>query len=322
MIRIRTLGLGKRFGDRVAVEGLSFEVHAGEVFGLLGPNGAGKTTTVRMLTGLLRPSEGSAEVCGLPLSAEGFSGASGGASGGAWGTEIRSKVGLLTETPGLYDRLTARENLSFFVKLHALEPEAAWRRAKGYLERLGLGGREEDAVGGWSKGMRQKLAFVRTLLHEPEVVFLDEPTSGLDPDSARIVRDEVATYAAGGRAVVLCSHNLPEVERLCNRVGVVQGRLLGMGAVAELRQGGLSLEIRLAEAGPSMIPRLLGGVPGVSAVRIDGPVLKMALDREERASEVVAELVRAGARLLSVVPHRRTLEEAYLEMTRAGGGVS
>ena len=196
---ISVRGLYRKFQDRVAVEGLSFEVAPGEVFGLLGPNGAGKTTTVRMLTGLLLPSGGEARVCGekIPV-VDG-------------GTALRRKVGLLTEQPGLYDRLTARENLTFFIRLNELDEKQAWKRCLRYLEQFGLKGREEEPVGGYSKGMRQKLAIIRTLVHEPQVLFLDEPTSGLDPESARTVRDAVAELASEGRTLVLCSHNLGEV---------------------------------------------------------------------------------------------------------------
>ena len=233
MTGIRVDGLGKRFGGRVAVEGLTFEVQPGEVFGLLGPNGAGKTTTVRMLTGLLEPTEGTAQVCGvaLPLTDE--------------GSALRRRVGLLTEQPGLYDRLTARENLQL---LHAAPrggPEAAWALALGYLERFGLSGREDEPVGGFSKGMRQKLAIVRTLVHEPEVIFLDEPTSGLDPLSARTVRDAIAELAAEGRTLVLCCHNLAEVERLCTRVAVIKTRLRTVASLQELRREGLALEVQV-----------------------------------------------------------------------------
>jgi ABC-2 type transport system ATP-binding protein len=302
VIRLRTASLGKRFGDRVAVQGLTFEVRAGEVFGLLGPNGAGKTTTVRMLTGLLMPSEGTAEVCGLAVTPVN-------------GTALRSRVGLLTETPGLYDRLTARENLAFFMRLHRLDASATWRRARSELALLGLAGREDEPCGGWSKGMRQKLAIVRSMLHRPEVLFLDEPTSGLDPDSARVVRELVASYAQEGHSVVLCSHNLPEVERLCERVGVVQGRLLGMGPVAELRRGELSLEVRL-QGDASRFCSRLAQLAGVSGCVAQGSLLKMALDGEERASEVVAALVGEDALVLAVTPHRRSLEEVYLALTR------
>jgi ABC-2 type transport system ATP-binding protein len=228
-------GLEKRFGARTAVRGLSFDVKPGEVFGLLGPNGAGKTTTVRMLTGLLTPSAGRGSVCGveLPLRSD------------ADGVLLRRRVGLLTEQPGLYDRPTARENLSFFMRLNEVDEAHAWKLAQSLLERFGLAGREDEPVGGFSKGMRQKLAIVRALVHSPEVVFLDEPTSWLDPQSGRVVRDAIAELASEGRTMVLCSHNLPEVERLCARVAVVKSTLRTVASLTELRREGLALDVQL-----------------------------------------------------------------------------
>ncbi|GMU61245.1 MAG: daunorubicin resistance protein DrrA family ABC transporter ATP-binding protein [Myxococcaceae bacterium] len=296
-------GLAKRFGERSAVSGLSFEVKQGEVFGLLGPNGAGKTTTVRMLTGLLNPSEGKANVCGveLPLSGD--------------GTALRKRVGLLTEQPGLYDRLTAHENLRFFIRLHELDEARAWARARKYLERFGLAGREEEPVGGFSKGMRQKLAIVRTLVHEPDVIFLDEPTSGLDPLSARTVRDAVAELAAEGRTLVLCSHNLAEVERLCTRVAVIKNTLRTVASLTELRREGLALDVQV-EGEAARFVSALRALPSPPGSQVEGSRLKVHLSGEAQAPDVVGALVAAGARIHSVTRAARPLEEAYLELVR------
>lgn len=296
-------GLEKKFGSRVAVTGLTFEVKAGEVFGLLGPNGAGKTTTVRMLTGLLAPSAGRGTVCGLSLGAD------------LDGTALRKKVGLLTEQPGLYERLSARENLTFFMRLHECESDATWKRTRRYLERFGLAGREDEPVGGFSKGMRQKLAIVRTLVHEPEVIFLDEPTSGLDPQSARTVRDAVAELAAEGRTLVLCSHNLAEVERLCTRVAVVKSHLRTVAALRELRREGLALELLLEGDAGTFVPAL-AALPFKPGSQHEGSKLKVMLTDEAQAPDVVTALVRAGARIHSVARAARPLEEAYLELVR------
>ncbi|MFZ5471972.1 MAG: ABC transporter ATP-binding protein [Myxococcota bacterium] len=298
---IEVVALAKRFGARTAVEGLSFEVRQGEVFGLLGPNGAGKTTTVRMLSALLSPSEGEARVCGLSLRED--------------GERLRQVVGLLTEHPGLYDRLSGKENLLFFIKLNELDERKAWPRAEHYLARFGLAGREHDACGTYSKGMRQKLAIVRALVHDPKVIFLDEPTSGLDPESARTVRDAVAELAAEGRTIVLCSHNLVEVERLCARVAVVKNRLLRVAEVSELRREGFALELTVeGEAARYLAPvRALPFAPTSSA---QGRLLKVLLSNEEQAPEVVAALVRAGARVYAAHRATRPLEEVYLELVR------
>ncbi len=303
MTGIRVQGLAKRFGSRTAVEGLTFEVRPGEVFGLLGPNGAGKTTTVRMLTGLLKPSEGEASVWGHEVRTQ--------------GEALRRTVGLLTEQPGLYDRLSARENLRFFMKLHELDESTAWPRVQAYLERFGLAGREGEPVGGFSKGMRQKLAIVRTLVHDPKVIFLDEPTSGLDPESARTVRDAVAELAAEGRTIVLCSHNLAEVERLCERVAIIRGRLLAMAPLGELRRAGQALDIQVEGDAGRFLPQL-ARLPFTPSVLNEGGRLKVMLTDDTQAPEVVACLVGAGARVHSVVPSHRPLEEVYLELIRQG----
>jgi len=300
---IRVQGLAKRFGHRTAVEGLTFEVSPGEVFGLLGPNGAGKTTTVRMLTGLLQPSEGEASVWGHSVRTQ--------------GEALRRAVGLLTEQPGLYDRLTARENLRFFMKLHELDEAAAWPRVQGYLQRFGLAGREDEPVGSFSKGMRQKLAIVRTLVHDPKVIFLDEPTSGLDPESARTVRDAVAELATEGRTIVLCSHNLSEVERLCERVAIIQGRLLAMAPLRELRRAGQALDIRVEGDAGRFVPELAKLAFAPNALS-EGSRLKVMLTDDAQAPDVVACLVSAGARVHSAVPSHRPLEEVYLELIRQG----
>jgi ABC-2 type transport system ATP-binding protein len=300
---IQVQGLAKRFGDRVAVEGLTFDVRPGEVFGLLGPNGAGKTTTVRMLTGLLQPSEGEAVVWGYSVRTQ--------------GEQLRRTVGLLTEQPGLYDRLTARENLRFFIKLHELDEAAAWPRARAYLERFGLAGREDEPCGSFSKGMRQKLAIVRTLVHDPKVIFLDEPTSGLDPESARTVRDAVAELATEGRTIVLCSHNLAEVERLCSRVAIIQGRLLALAPLGELRRSGQALDIRVEGEGERFLS-VLAALPFAPNVLNEGGRLKIMLTDDAQAPDVLACLVNAGARVHSAVPAHRPLEEVYLELIRQG----
>jgi ABC-2 type transport system ATP-binding protein len=296
-------GLSKSFGSRVAVSGLHFEVQPGEVFGLLGPNGAGKTTTVRMLSGGLRPSAGRATVCGvsLPLEDE--------------GTSLRQRIGVLTEQPGLYDRLTARENLEFFIRLYELPHRAAWARASSTLARFGLEGREDEPVGGFSKGMRQKLSIVRTLLHEPEVIFLDEPTSGLDPQSARVVRDAVQELAQQGRTLVLCSHNLAEVERLCTRVAIIKGHLRTVATLEVLRGEGSILEI-LVEGEARAWAAHLEALPWRPHVTAEGRKLKVNLASPESAPDVVAHLTSAGARIHSVMSAARPLEEAYLEMVR------
>ena len=295
--------LGKRFGARTAVEGLSFDVAAGEVFGLLGPNGAGKTTTVRMLAGLIAPSEGDARVCGLAVR-EG-------------GERLRAQVGLLTEQPGLYDRLSAKDNLRFFIKLHGLAEAPALARASEYLARFGLSGREDEPVGGFSKGMRQKLALVRTLVHDPKVVFLDEPTSGLDPESALTVREAIAELATTGKTVVLCSHNLAEVERLCQRVAGVKNRLVALAKVDALRKAKGALRVRLQ--GPAeRFRNALKPLPFAANALFEPDAIEVPLFEDAQAAQVLEALVQAGAKVFEARRGERALEEAYLELVEGG----
>jgi ABC-2 type transport system ATP-binding protein len=297
---IRTEELGKRFRDKVAVKGLSLEIPTGEVFGLLGPNGAGKTTTVRMLTALIAPTAGRAWVNGHEIGRE--------------DDRVRASVGILTETPGLYARLDAVQNLRLFAKLHALDDIG--RRVERYLRLLGLWERRRDPVGTFSKGMQQKLAIARALLHEPPVVFLDEPTAGLDPESARVVRDFVGELSGQGRTVLLCTHNLDEADRLCNRIGVLKQHLLHVDTPEGLRRGlyGRHVIVRLCNATPSHL-EVVRALPFVksAAPRADG--LRVTLDNPEVQNPIlVRALVEAGAEVQFVEEEAHSLEEAYFAL--------
>ena len=195
---IYTENLAKKFGTILAVDSLTLDVAEGEVFGFLGPNGAGKTTTVRMLTSLIGPTGGSATVAGFTV--------------GQQDTEIRRTVGVLTETPGMYDNLSAEYNLRIFAELYEVKDVKG--QVEKYLKMLGLYERRLDAAGTFSKGMKQKLAIARALLHEPRVLFLDEPTAGLDPEASHLVREFIAELKKEGRTIFLCTHNLDEADRL------------------------------------------------------------------------------------------------------------
>lgn len=220
--------LSRHFGARVAVEDVSFTVHAGEIVALLGPNGAGKTTTLRMLAGLLAPTSGGGTVAGVSLTAR-------------ESADVRPNVGLLTETPGLWDRLSVSTNLLTHARLHGL-PDPA-NRVRDVLEQLGLSDRTTDRAAQLSKGLRQRVALARALLHRPAVLLLDEPTSGLDPAAARSVRDLVSGLAANGAAVVLCTHDLREAETLAHRIGLMRTRLVDFGTLDDLGVGaGRTLE--------------------------------------------------------------------------------
>lgn len=211
--------LTKRFGALTAVDELSFAVAEGEVFGLLGHNGAGKTTTVRLLNGLLMSDNGRSSVLGFDPSRQ--------------GATLRKRTGVLTETPALDERLTARENLAIYADLFGVPPGDCKQRMTSLLETFGLSARADDRVGSYSNGMKQRLALA--LLHEPTVLFLDEPTAGLDPVAARGVHELIELFTSAGRAVLLCTHNLDEAQRLCDRVAILeQGHLLALGTPEEL----------------------------------------------------------------------------------------
>ncbi len=294
--------LTRAFGGRVAVDRLTLDIPAGRVFGFLGPNGAGKTTTVRMLTALIAPSGGTAVVAGRQL--------------GPDNDAIRRCVGILTETPGLYERLSALQNLVFFARLYDVPADTARARAEHYLRMMGLWERRNDIVAGFSKGMRQKLAIARALLHEPEIIFLDEPTSGLDPEAARMVRDFVKELRAEGRTIFLTTHNLPEADELCDLIGVFRTRLLRVDTPAALRAGlfGSGTLVRLG--GPAE-PWLAAAraLPFVRDASAEADLLSVSLDAPEQQNPpLIAALVAAGAPIRYVEPLRHSLEEVYLEL--------
>ena len=306
---IEVEGLGKRFGSLVAVHDLSFTVGDGEIFGILGPNGAGKTTSVRMLTGLIAASEGRARVNGMEL--------------GRDSQRIRATTGILTESPGLHDRLTARQNLAYYGRLYGLRGRALAQAVDRYLGVVGMADAADRRVGGFSKGMRQKVAIARALLHEPDVIYLDEPTSGLDPSAAKTIRDFVATLRDAGRSIVVCTHNLDEAERLCDRIGIMRGTLLQVDTPARLRRrnGTASVRVEIAGArGPTSFLDLLSTLPFVDAARaVDGTLVVEVVDPRGDNPELVRALVEAGARIVSVNEEAMSLEQVYLDLVGETG---
>ncbi len=310
---IKTQGLTKKFkigkkeeSELIAVDGLSLEVERGEVFGFLGPNGAGKTTTVRMLTGLIRPTTGSAQIAGFEL--------------GKNDTEIRRNVGILTESPGMYERLSAEKNLTIFANLYDV-PDID-KSVNKYLSMLGLWERRHDAVGSFSKGMRQKLAVARALIHEPQILFLDEPTTGLDPEASKTVRDFVEELKAEGRTIFMTTHNLDEAERLCDRVGIFQQKLLTLDSPSNLREQmyGRKVVFHLRELQPAWAD-LVSSIPGTSNVEaVDNKLVVSMKDPEESNPEIIRALVTAGAQIQFVGEIRHSLEQIYLEMVKSTEG--
>ncbi len=304
---IVTERLSKSFGKLQAVQDLDLRVEAGEVFGFLGPNGAGKTTTVRMLSGLIGPTSGKAWVAGCEV--------------GKQDGDLRRKVGILTESPGLYDRLSAERNLGFFADLYEVSDIAG--QVERYLRLLGLWDRRHEPVGGFSKGMRQKLAIARAILHEPQVVFLDEPTSALDPEAARLVREFIGELRAEGRAIVLCTHNLDEADRLCDRIAVFRTRVLALDTPAALRRQlfGRSVVFHLREVSPAHL-MCLKALPVVREVEAVDRRLVVGLEDPERDNpRLIRALVEAGAEIQFVGELRRTLEDVYLRLVEQSDAV-
>jgi ABC-2 type transport system ATP-binding protein len=301
---LRASHLTRRFGTRLAVDDISFELEPGEIFGLLGPNGAGKTTTLRLLAGLIAPSSGSVSVNGAPMTA-------------ASAPRLRAHIGFLTESPGLWDRLTVRHNLLVYARLHGLQDPA--RVVEEALELFDIRDRGGDAPAELSKGLRQRVALARTLLHRPEIVLLDEPTSGLDPESARDVRDLILRLRSEHHQVILSTHNLDEVERVANRVGVLKGRLIAVDTPAAFRTRlfGTRLHVTLRHSGPHFADILRAA--GMSDVRVEGDTLSVGIDSTTVTPAIVRRLVEAGGDIESVMPDRPRLEQIYLRLLDGEG---
>ena len=304
MIRMENLSKqffkGKKDAPITAVESLSLEVKEGEVFGFLGPNGAGKTTTVRLLCSLIAPTAGRAFVNGLEV--------------GKQDQAIRQCVGILTETPGMYERLSAEKNLVIFARLYGVKDVPG--QVEKYLRMLGLWERRFDEVGSFSKGMRQKLAIARALLHEPKVLFLDEPTSGLDPEAAKLVRDFIEELKSEGTTIFLCTHNLDEADRLCQRIAIFKTRLITVDSPESLRQQlyGRKVVFHLSQLEPAWVP-MVQALPFVKEVRGLENRLVVGLDNpEEQNPVIVRKLVEAGAAVQFVGEMRHSLEDVYLQM--------
>jgi len=292
--------LTKKFGDRTAVDDLSLQVEEGEVLGFLGPNGAGKTTTIRMLAGIIAPTSGNAEVAGwhIPQDIE----------------RLHESIGLLTESPGFYDRLSARRNLEFFAGFYAGIDVPA--RVEKYLKLMGLWERRENRVGTFSKGMKHRLALARALIHEPKVLFLDEPTAGLDPEALQEVRELVRKLSGEGRTIFLCTHNLAEAEQLCRRIAVIRTHLLALDTGQNLRNRFFRREIIVR------VQSLTGGMteaikrlPFVQDLRASDNELAVQLtEPEQNRPELVKAVVDAGGRIMEVLENKQPLEEVYLKL--------
>lgn len=299
---IRTENLTKKFNQNTAVDQLNLEVLPGEVFGFLGPNGAGKTTTVRMLTTLIAPTTGSAIVNGFKVGKE--------------DTQIRMSVGVLTETPGLYENLSAEYNLSLYANLYEVKDVKG--QVEKYLRMLGLWERRFDAAGTFSKGMKQKLAIARCLLHEPPLLFLDEPTAGLDPEASLLVRDFIVELRKQGRTIFICTHNLDEADRLCDRIGVFKSHLLVMDTPGKLRSQlfGRQIVFHFRQA-DERLAQMVAVLPFVlNSQVIDSKLVATVNDPETNNPAIIRLLVEFGAEIQFVGERRHSLEDVYMQLVK------
>lgn len=306
MAIIETFGLSRHFGRVAAVEDLTLSVEAGEVLGFLGPNGAGKTTTIRMLAGMIAPTKGYAVVAGHRTERN--------------VEQLHEVIGMLTQTPGLYDRLSARRNLEYFAGFYpSIESQF---QVEKYLKLIGLWKRCNEKVGTFSKGMKQRLALARALVHEPKVLFLDEPTAGLDPEAAGEVRQLIRTLCEEGRTIFLSTHNLNEAEMLCKRIAVLHTKLLALDTPEQLRRRFFRRQtIVQLEASDAKVTEAIKKLAFVQEVREEGSQLVLELtDSERNRPELVRAIVEAGGRVIAVSEKQYPLEEVYLRLVREETG--
>jgi len=299
--------LTRRFGETIAVDGLSLDVYAGEIFGFLGHNGAGKTTTVRLLNGVLEATAGNAKVFSLDPQTD--------------GPALRARTGVLTETPSLDERLTALDNLLIYADLYGVPKKDVTSRVNGLLAEFDLLDRANEKAGAYSKGMKQRLALARALLHEPELIFLDEPTAGLDPVAARHVHELVERLVhREGRTVFLCTHNLMEAQKLCDRVAVMEhGRLVALGTPAELTRQyvkRMEIEVEVNEDQIEMAVQIIHGAPNLvhGEIRCDKSLINLTLAGREAIPELLGLLVENGVRVYRAAAQDINLEEVYFTL--------
>jgi ABC-2 type transport system ATP-binding protein len=303
MNAIQTNQLTRSFGTLKAVDRLSIEVPRGTVFGFLGPNGSGKTTTIRLLLGLLDPDQGSAQVLGFDSQKQ--------------GDEVRTRCGALLEQHGLYERLSAADNLEYYGRIWHMSKADREKRIRELLEPLELYGRRGEPIGRWSRGMKQKLAVARTLMHRPELVFLDEPTAGLDPVASAALREDLALLVAReGVTIFLTTHNLVEAEKLCTKVGVINhGQLLATGSPSDLRSR--TSAPRLYVSGERISSQVLEDVknnPLVKKMQQQNGRLILDLNDLTRSHEIVTQLVMAGVQIDEIRKEKVDLEDVFLQL--------
>jgi ABC-2 type transport system ATP-binding protein len=302
---INVQNLTKKFGEVTAVEGLTFQVEEGEVFGFLGPNGAGKTTTIRMLCCLISKTDGEATIGNYQIGRAADS------------LQIRKMIGLVPDNVGLYDDLTAFENLDFYGKLYECPEKTRRENIERFLKMLGIWDRRFDRAGSFSKGMKQKLALARALVHEPEILFMDEPTANLDPESSKTVRDFIIEIKKQRRTIFLNTHNLDEAQRICDRIGIIKTKLLTVGTPEQLRES-LSqpkTEITLAQVTETLVGALRKLVPNKIEAS-DSKLIISVTDPDKENPAIITAIASAGGQIREVTQIVPTLEDIYLQIVK------
>lgn len=302
-------GLTKTFGQITAITDFSIEIPDGRIFGLLGPNGAGKTTTMRMLACLIQPTLGNARIDSYDIRKKEDA------------QIIRGMIGLLPEVPGLYETLGAYKNLDYYAQFYGISKSQREESIKKTLTNLGLWDRRNEAVGGFSKGMKQKIAIARALIHDPKYIFLDEPTASLDPAASKVVREYILELKSKGNTIVINTHNLSEAERICDTVALVKNRVVKVGSPKELARGlfARTISITLQKISPSLI-KDISVLPYVSQVRSNGNQLILNVRNPEEDNPLVIDwLIKQGLQVQFVSEEEHSLEDVYLKLIGTGG---
>jgi ABC-2 type transport system ATP-binding protein len=304
MNMIEVKNLTKKFGEMTAVDSLTFHVAEGEVFGLLGPNGAGKTTTIRMLCCLISKTSGEAQIAGQPI------------GDGADTLAIRKMIGLVTDNIGLYEELTAYENLDYYGKLYECPEARRKERIEYYLKMMDLWEKRDQSISEYSKGMRQKVAIARALVHDPELLFFDEPTANLDPEAAKVVREIILKLKTDGKTIFINTHNLDEAQRICDRIGILKTKLLAVNTPEQLEAStwGTSKTVFQVEQVNDQILEAVRKLSGIELSVEDNKIVLVLADPLKQNPDVVQQIVSAGGRIQYITQLNPTLEETYIKV--------
>ena len=297
-------GLTKRFDKITAIQEFTVKIPDGQIFGLLGPNGAGKTTTMRMLSCLIRPTSGRAFIDDYEIGKEPDN------------QTIRGMIGLLPEVPGLYNTLGAYKNLDYYAQFYGVPKEKRVESIKATLTNLGLWDRRDEPVGNFSKGMKQKIAIARALVHDPRYIFLDEPTASLDPEAAKTVREYILELKKRGDTILINTHNLAEAERICDCVALVKNRLVKVGNPKQLARGlfARTINITLQKIPPTLLKQI-ASLKFVSEARVSGKQLILNVSNPEEDNPLVIDwLLKQGLQVQFVSEAEHSLEDVYLKL--------